>query len=409
VDIIRVPTVRGHLRFWWRALHAHECPTAADLARRERDLWGGVGGDEGARSRVEVRVDVDRSSVREADSRVDPRQQGDEAYYALWPARATKRGEPDAPRLLPELRFQLLLLAPAERMREVEDAVRAWVLWGGYGGRTRRGLGSLTVEGDVSKWLPLGPRQDELSRVFGGLALLGAPPQGGALQMPLLRGARLCHGAPQREPERAWTQALKWLREFRQGQPPGRGKGPASRYAREWGDPRRPGRSNWPEPDKIRRLLAPDMGAPWAHPARAEYSEEAAWPRAGFGLPIPIRFQDKDRTTAKYRHPDPGEVELRWHDGKGVRERLASPLIVKAMPLADGSFVPIALWLCRAWPEGKVVLVRKGQRAPVPGSFAPFDRLLAPGDTALYAPLQAPSLPESFFRWLKSHPEVKES
>jgi CRISPR-associated protein Cmr1 len=79
------------------------------------------------------------------------------------------------------------------------------------------------------------------------------------------------------------------------------------------------------------------------------------------------------------------------------------------MPLADGSFVPVALWLCRAWPEGKAVLIRKGQRTPVTGSFAPFDRLLGAGDTALYAPLQAPSLSEAFFRWLKSHPEVKES
>ncbi|HYI01567.1 type III-B CRISPR module RAMP protein Cmr1 [Hyalangium sp.] len=407
VDIIRVPTIRGHLRFWWRALYAHEFPTAKELAHRERALWGGVGGDAGTRSKVEVSVEVDRSSVRKAERHVE--EEDDDAYYALWPARGT-RTEPDAGRLLSELRFQLHLHAPSERMHEVENAVRAWVLWGGYGGRTRRGVGSLTVVEEVPKWLPRGARRDELQQVFGGLALLGSPPTCGARQVPAIQGARLFHGAPQRGPERAWFQALHWLKEFRQGQPSDQWKGPANKYARERGDRNRPGRSNWPEPDKIRRLLEPARGKPWAHPPREEYSREAAWPRAGFGLPIPIRFQEKDRSRALYRNPDPGEVELRWHDGAKVRERLASPLIVKAMPLANGFFVPVALWLHRAWPEGKVVLIRKGgQRTPVKDSFAPFDRLLASSDKALYAPLEAPSLSEAFFRWLKSHPEVKES
>jgi CRISPR-associated protein Cmr1 len=409
MDIIRAPTVRGHLRFWWRALYAHECTTATELAHRERSLWGGVGGDQGTRSQVELSVEVDRSSVREAEHPVDARQEGDDAYYALWPARATRGGEPDAARLLPDLRFQLHLRAPTEHLREVENAVRAWVLWGGYGGRTRRGVGSLTIVEEVSKWLPRGALRDELQQAFGGLALFGSPPPGGGRQVPLLQGARLFHGRPQRDPGRAWLQALHWLRAFRQEQPPESNKGPANRYARQKGDRKRPGRSNWPEPDKVRRLLDPGRGRPWAHPPRDEYSREPAWPRAGFGLPIAIRFQDKDRSKAKYRHPDPEDVELRWHDGEDVRERLASPLIVKAMPLADGSFMPVALWLCRAWPEGKVVLVRKGQRTPVTGSFAPFDRLLGAGDSALYAPLQALSLSEAFFRWLKSHPEVKES
>jgi CRISPR-associated protein Cmr1 len=92
-----------------------------------------------------------------------------------------------------------------------------------------------------------------------------------------------------------------------------------------------------------------------------------------------------------------------------MRERLASPLIVKAMPLADGSFVPIALWLRRAWPNGQVVLKDKDSREPVRGSAAPFDRLLAPGDTALYAPLEEASLEEAFLEWVKGFRGVKES
>ncbi|MFP2904312.1 type III-B CRISPR module RAMP protein Cmr1 [Pyxidicoccus sp. 3LFB2] len=411
VDFIRVPTLRGHLRFWWRALYAHECRTSSELATRERALWGGVGSDEGTRSRVELRVEVDHRSARK-DPQLDI-QMNEPGAYALWPARATTRGEikPAAPRWLPGLGFQLHLRAPAERMGEVENALRAWVLWGGYGSRARRGLGGFTVTDELPRWLPRDASMEALRELFPGVALFGAPPEGGARQVPLLRGARLFRGQPQSDGERAWIQALKWLRDFRQGQPPGAGKGPARAYAREWGDPKRPGRSNWPEPDYIRRLLEPSPTGKWAHPPRTQYSKGVAWARGGFGLPIGIRFQDKDRTKVAYRDSEPGDVELRWHDGKAVRERLASPLIVKAMPLAKGGFVPIALWLCRAWPEkGTIVLLRKGQGQPqpVPGSHAPFGPLVAPGDTALFAPLEAGNLQEAFFGWLKSHPGVRE-
>ena len=37
-------------------------------------------------------------------------------------------------------------------------------------------------------------------------------------------------------------------------------------------------------------------------------------------------------------------------------DRFASPLIVKALPLADNRFVPCALWLNRAYPVGAVSL-----------------------------------------------------
>lgn len=35
VDVIRVPTVRGHLRFWWRALYGQHYRTADELYKAE--------------------------------------------------------------------------------------------------------------------------------------------------------------------------------------------------------------------------------------------------------------------------------------------------------------------------------------------------------------------------------------
>jgi CRISPR-associated protein Cmr1 len=398
-----------------------------ELARRERELWGGMGKDEGTRSRVEVRVEVDPGTLSADTDDVRPNTRG---AYALWVASTqTKRGvekKPPAPRWRPSLCFQLHILAPAERLSEVEHALRAWVLWGGYGSRTRRGLGALTVVDEAEEWLPRQPTREEWSRLFPGLPLFGALPPGGARQVPLLQGARLLHGAPRPDAEDAWEVALGWLREFRQGQgllPPGsrvaspKKKGaPSSENAREY-KPERPGRSYWPEADKVRQLLPNPEWTRWAHPPRPQYaSKGVAWPRAGFGLPLAIRFQRLARPKTKggngerYPEGEPPDVELRWHDGKRMRERLASPLIVKAMPLADGSFVPIALWLRRAWPEkGQVVLKDKNPREPVRDSAAPFDLLLAPGDTALYAPLVEAGLEEAFLGWVKGFRGVRES
>jgi CRISPR-associated protein Cmr1 len=40
VDFIRVPTIRGHLRFWWRALQRGGFATPGELYRAEAALWG---------------------------------------------------------------------------------------------------------------------------------------------------------------------------------------------------------------------------------------------------------------------------------------------------------------------------------------------------------------------------------
>lgn len=46
VDIVRAATVRGHLRFWWRALYASQRPSATDLYERESEIWGRAATDE---------------------------------------------------------------------------------------------------------------------------------------------------------------------------------------------------------------------------------------------------------------------------------------------------------------------------------------------------------------------------
>ncbi|MBL8143753.1 MAG: CRISPR-associated protein Cmr1, partial [Acidobacteria bacterium] len=168
VDGIRVPTIRGHLRFWWRTLHGHEHGEASGLFAAERALWGGMSGqdDVGGRSLVDVRVtNVNLAGVTTDEVRPYPRQ-GQPATpgaYALWPARGTNE-EPTAPRRVQGTQFDLELLFPEEHTQAVRSAVLAWTLFGGYGSRTRRGVGSLRCLSDG--WLPTSATVDALKVLF---------------------------------------------------------------------------------------------------------------------------------------------------------------------------------------------------------------------------------------------------
>jgi len=171
VDVIRATSVRGHLRFWWRALHCHDFDNAGQLYEKERDLWGGVATVQ-KRSEVEVRVSVVGSPGEKDPSDVSMRAPD---AYALWPAREEKgrTPKPPAPRRRPGTRFDLTVLAPIDREAEVRQAVRAWLLFGGYGSRTRRGLGSLTVTADIADWLPKTAARRSFIELFGPRHLRG--------------------------------------------------------------------------------------------------------------------------------------------------------------------------------------------------------------------------------------------
>jgi CRISPR-associated protein Cmr1 len=392
IDVIRAATARGHLRFWWRSLHGHEFGISADLHAAESALWGRAATDEGGRSAVEIRVEVvqgdtiDSSDIRLYDSGDGQATRG---AYALWPARAEKeKGRiktPPAPRRTPGTRLRLTLIAPEDREGEIRNVVRAWILFGGYGARTRRGLGTLKVVDGVNAWLPRGATREAFAALFGRDVF--APPGKPAIDVPWLAGASLHVGGAVADAGQAWTTALDWLKEFRQGT-----SGAPGDRAREPGtkpQPQRPSISNWPEADKIRHL----RGKTTAHPPR--HNATPAWPRAGFGLPIAGQFQKNARNGDRLDEPD--SFELRWRSASGEHDRLASPLIVKALPLADGTFVACALWLNRAYPTGEVIL--RGAS----NSAAPFDRLIAPGDTARFsAPAGKSTLRAAFLDWLRA-------
>ncbi|GHH02673.1 type III-B CRISPR module RAMP protein Cmr1 [Comamonas sp. JC664] len=437
VDIIRVPTLRGHLRFWWRALYGHDFVArgsagAEELSLRERQLWGGMGragkvlnedAKRAHRSQVEIRV----LDVRPAGEDTGKIGLGTPPAYALWPAR-NKGKQDDIPRWSPGLRFTLEVIAPpGEPMAQVRNALRAWILFGGYGSRSRRGCGSMDLESRDPKlraqWLPSESSRESLQRVLGGLPLFTTSPQGPPCDMATLQGAYLYRASANARVSNgsdAWTYALGWLRDFRQGTE----RWGEMRPARNPSEKGRDGRSNWPEADKIRRFARPSLrdvrgmasgkAYPEEHAPRPEHSASPAWPRAGFGLPIVFHFQPENRDEQPYSPQEPAGCVLQWARKIKNRwepmDRLASPLIVKALPLANGQFTPIALWLERGTPANGHVVMMQNKRV-VARSEVSFEKSFrASDDTPLFKPLQcADNLRDAFFQWLKETRKAQEA
>jgi CRISPR-associated protein Cmr1 len=388
---VRGASVAAEIRAWWRILEAAACVTAAELRNRESELWGSVHAGTPRRSQVDVWV----MPIGGAERDTSP---VDDAYgYALWPARPVSEAKRDdakgdkakndqtpwAPRWKRGLSFALHLRMPLSKVAEVERAVRAWVLFGGYGARTRRGCGALTAPG--AAWLPAEATREAIEAALGLAAGALATGAAEARDTPALAGGRFACGTTTAKPEDAWKVALGWLRDFRQE------RGDSEWHARGQGSGNKPGRSRWPEPDKIRQLgLHSDEHEP-------RYGAKPAWPRAGLGLPIVF--------SAWQRKPDP-PLTLIWRTAERDFERLASPLIVKPLPLANKGFAPLALWLHRADPKGGQVVLskgkQKGEHVIDDGSAAPFDRLLGAKDEPLFKPLRgAATLREAFFAWLR--------
>jgi CRISPR-associated protein Cmr1 len=120
----------------------------------------------------------------------------------------------------------------------------------------------------------------------------------------------------------AWDQVIELMKRFRQGVDLGRNPGQQSK---------RPGRSRWPEPETIRRGTRTRA----ARHQRMQHIPDDAFPRAELGLPIVFQFKDE-------RQGDPPNTVLYPDDD---RDRMASPLILKPMALANGKAIPIILRL----------------------------------------------------------------
>lgn len=306
VTPVRAASIRGQLRFWWRACNPSGCTTIDELRQREGKIWGATS----QTSQVVVEV-LDQPGVpmpvkvyRDNNHGRFGLAPGMKAIaYGAFPLQPKREAQEHGarPGVLYDYgskNFKVRFSYPKELRSDVEAALWAWETFGGLGARTRRGFGAVSRVDER----PASPSQIE-----GALAAyrVSIP------DVPSLAGARLVM-APRVVPDAllAWKHVLSVLQNLRQGENLGRNEGRGDR----------PARSRWPEPDELRRITSST-----APRHREPVVSVQRFPRARFGLPIVFHFVggegDPEFT--------PFQVHPRDHD------RFPSPLILR--PLADGA------------------------------------------------------------------------
>ncbi len=334
VTPVRGTAVRGQLRFWWRATHGCLHPTLAAMHAREGELWGrpaqtrdGVASGPG-RVTIAIRQQRNTDNVLVVNLR-DPQNQQERPGQGLrYGAFASK----NLTRLKDPVTIRITVRGADDRDRqEVEDALVAWLRFGGIGGRTRRGFGALAEVDGV-----LEPTKF-LARFQGSTTLHG---------VPTLHGAAVAFGPNQRDKaEAAHRDAVDALRRFRQK--PG--------FARSLGANNKPGRSFWPEPDALRRRF--DRHSP-GHAPIPMWAVDA-FPRAAFGLPIVFHFRDKGDPSATLTT---------------ARGRLASPLILRPYEVLPTRWQAMAVRLrvpgLEQILDSELKFDRAGPNKPVRGRLA---------------------------------------
>lgn len=311
---IRSTSIRGHLRFWWRATRGAHL-TLQKLRETEGLIWGTVDQP----SRVRVRVQVTDPGTPETCAEYPPGKHLLKALpnyppYAIFPFYA----DPPPRQARNNVTFKLFLEYQDSDSNDVGAALWAWLNFGGIGSRTRRGCGALYCRALAPESGSLLEIHRWVKKKFGEYAVkpLKNPPRWPVLwQYPLT-------GRAFESPVAAWKRAVELLRIYRQG-PETYEQRLREGVGRNPGTWTHPGRSLWPEPDTLRSLT----GSGELRHKKTITVHETAFPRAEFGLPIIFHF------TANDPDDEPNNCEL-YPKGKN---RMASPLILRPLAFGNGT------------------------------------------------------------------------
>jgi hypothetical protein len=143
---IRAPSIRGELRWWFRALGGTQ--------KEEQEIFGGMAGEDAKSSALVVRV----SDVQPADPVKLPEHvnnQPDDPFYLLHYAKASGDGiryQPDG-YFSPGTRFRLSLLS-RRSVSGLDSAQKAFLHLGAIGLRSTRACGAFYVPSAVQGFEP---------------------------------------------------------------------------------------------------------------------------------------------------------------------------------------------------------------------------------------------------------------
>lgn len=343
ITVVRVPEIRGQLRFWWRACRGgHFDGDLAKMKIAEGEIWG-LASRPGAPmdSRVQVVItdyhqgEIDRPYEVVAGNpdrngkprpKIQPRRGSEVPPYVAFPLQPTEGEARIGMETLPTYKaveFTLKISYPKDKKIDIEAAIWAWETFGGIGGRTRRGFGAICCTTVNSAATTLPHHQTIVKEIEENLqkyVVSGVWPTG----IPHLNHKPEYKVTPLTQtPIATWKYLTDALKSFRQSRNPGNAAN-------------RPGRSRWPEPEAIREITGQRHSD---HPQLRLQLKR--FPRAQFGLPIIFHFKDANRRNPSDPNSDPRQTSLQGEK----HERLASRLILRPLLCANKQAVGIALIL----------------------------------------------------------------
>lgn len=133
---IRAPSIRGELRWWFRALGGTQ--------KEEQNIFGGIAGEEGASSAVVVRV-ADVNPVKSIKLPASVNNQPDDPFYLLHFAKASGEGVryQEEGYFSPGTTFRLkILLRRSAGEVKLKEALDAFLRLGSIGLRSTRACGA---------------------------------------------------------------------------------------------------------------------------------------------------------------------------------------------------------------------------------------------------------------------------
>lgn len=369
----RPRAIKSSLRHWWWLLNRHKQEYKNDSQLLYEDMtaiWGGASDSDGEAKRAKVRVRVELDPVE--DDKVIPympfRITTDKEtqqlrlqttvdashFYALWmlkpksaapsdlhsrlqgvrevpghacaasgkkfadrlakiPGLFSSEDMPVRSLLLPGIDWKLSLdMAQSltqEQKIQVRDSIQAWLMLGGVGARTTRGLGRSQLKKLHTK-----------TKAFQTLTDVWCPDYKWFVQAfgghHVLRMDKASAAAP------AWEAALSLYKSFRQ-----------SRQQDQNG--RRMKQSYGHLANSLRKLTGKD-----GHPLPQQLKDSHAFPMPEVMFGAPVVYQFISRRGAR---PEPSDGEIRVSDRDTTFERYTSPLLVICVHLGNGRFVPAAL------------------------------------------------------------------
>lgn len=323
VTTVRATEVRGHLRFWWRAINGGAFATIDELKQHENAIWGST------EAPSAIHIGLLRNQTKPGDSeaayRVElvkgkPKPVASErvASYAAFPLQPDKDEqkklgwESEAVRL--NVSFVLTLAYPKALTTHVQHALWAWETFGGIGARTRRGFGALQYLDNRTPYLA---QPTDIKHHIQNTLEQWSSPRSLLTDVPLLTPQlRFKITSVFDDAVTAWKDLVSALNEFRQ-----------DRYGKKYG------LSKWPEANEIRRYHKLPTKLPEGEPNTRLVRK---FPRAVFGLPI-VFHMPHDRIA--------GDIILQGIPDEGRNrkyDRLASPLILRPLPCANGKYVGLA-------------------------------------------------------------------